>query len=186
MARRWKLGLLIFFSVILLLVAAAAFLRMNTKKHSPLDKINATVNGASIEVVYCRPAKKGRVIFGEPVEENGGPLQPWGQYWRLGANEATTIELNNTVSVGGQDLPAGKYSMYAIPRKDIWTVAINSVANRWGYGEPDYEKDVLTITVPVTYTDEVVESLTMSFNETSDQTNLVIKWDTSLVSIPLN
>ena len=181
--------MLAFFSIVLLLVAAVALLRMNTKKHSPVDKISTVLNGANIEIVYCQPSKKGRLIFGEPVAEGAeetGPLQPWGQYWRLGANEATTISVSNTINFAGQDLPAGLYSMYAIPRKDTWTIGINSVANRWGYAEPDYEKDVLSVTVPVDYKEEVTEMFTMSFDETNDQTELVMAWDTSEVRVPIN
>ncbi len=189
MTRKWKIALLVFFSTILLLVAAGALLRMNTKKHSPVDKISTVLNGANIEIVYCQPSKKDRLIFGEQVPENSeetGPLQPWGEYWRLGANEATTIELSNTIKFGGQNLDAGLYSMYAIPRKEMWTISINSVANRWGYAEPDYEKDVISVTVPVTYKETVTEMFTMSFDETNDKTELVLNWDTSEVRVPLN
>jgi hypothetical protein len=189
MTRRWKVGLLAFFSIILLLVAAGALLRMNTKKHSPVDKITTVLNGANIEIVYCQPSKKGRLIFGEEVAEDAeeaGPLQPWGSYWRMGANEATTIQVSNTINFGGQELAAGLYSMYAIPRQETWTIGINSVANRWGYNEPDYEKDVLSITVPVSYKEEVIEMFTMAFDETNDNTELVLNWDTSEVRIPIN
>ena len=188
MTRRWKVALLVFFITVLLLVAATALIRMNTKKHSPVDKISTVLHGATIDIVYCQPSKKGRVIFGEPVpedSENPGPLQPWGQYWRLVANEATTIDVSNSISFGGHELPAGLYSMYAIPRKDIWTIGINSVANRWGYAEPDYDKDVLTITVPVEYTEEVTEMFTMNFEESNETTELVMKWDTSEVRVLL-
>ena len=189
MTRRWKVGLLAFFSIVILLVAAGALLRMNTKKHSPVDKITTVMNGATVEINYCQPSKKGRLIFGEPLPEGSSetaPLQPWGQYWRLGANEATTIELSSKINFGGQELAAGLYSMYAIPRQDMWTIGINSVANRWGYAEPDYEKDVLSITVPVSYKEDVTEMFTMVFDETNDKTELVLNWDTSEVRIPIN
>ena len=75
--------------------------------------------------------------------------------------------------------------MYAIPRKDIWTIGVNSVANRWGYAEPDYDKDVLTITSPVNYTEEITEMFTISFEESDKSTELVFKWDTSEVRITL-
>ena len=76
--------------------------------------------------------------------------------------------------------------MYAIPRKDMWTISINSVANRWGYAEPDYDKDILSITVPVTYKEEITEMFTMVFDEMNEQTELVLAWDTSEVRVPLN
>lgn len=178
-----------FFIIVLVLIAAVAILRMNTKKHSPVEKISTSVNGANIEIVYCRPSKKGRVIFGEPVDEapdGAGPLQPWGRYWRLGANEATTIEVSEDIDFAGQTLKAGKYSMYAVPRKDTWTIAINSVADRWGYSEPDYDKDVLSATVPVEYSDEITEMFTMAFETTETGADLKIMWDTSNLRIPIH
>lgn len=189
MTRRWKVGLLVFFITVLLLVAVGALLRMNTKKHSPVDRISTVLNGATIDIVYCQPSKKGRVIFGEAVPEGSeetGPLQAWGEYWRLGANEATTIEVSKAIHFGGQELPAGLYSMYAIPRQEMWTIGINSVANRWGYAEPNYDKDILSITVPVTYKEEVTEMFTMHFDETNDKTELVMAWDTSEVRVPID
>jgi len=93
--------------------------------------------------------------------------------------------LSKDLNFGGHPLKAGKYSMYAIPRKDIWTIGVNSVANRWGYAEPDYDKDVLTITSPVNYTEEITEMFTISFEESDKSTELVFKWDTSEVRITL-
>jgi len=182
MTKRWKLALLVFFTVILVLVASGAFLRMNTKKHSPVDKITYAKGDIEITIVYCQPAKKGRLIFGEEADE---ALQPWGEYWRLGANEATTFKSNTDVKIGDHHLPAGFYSIYAVPGKDTWKISINSAAKRWGYAEPNYDKDILTISVPVTYSDQVMELFTMTFEPTDTGADLVMHWDTSIVKVPL-
>jgi hypothetical protein len=182
MTRKWKLGLMVFFTVVVLLVAAIAMLRMNTKKHSPVDKISIDKDNLKVEVVYCQPAKKGRLIFGEEAD---GALQPWGAYWRLGANEATTIEVASEVNFGGKLLEPGKYSLYAFPGKDTWQIGVNKGANRWGYSEPDYSKDVFKIEVPVTYSDKIVEMFTMALEPTDAGAELVMKWDTSVVRVPI-
>lgn len=182
MRRKWKLSLVVFFSVVVLLVATVAVLRMNTKKHSPVDKISFTKENLEVEVVYCQPTKKGRLIFGEEAD---GALQPWGAYWRLGANEATTIEISSDISFGGKTLKAGKYALYAFPGKDSWQIGVNTVANRWAYSEPDYSKDVFRIELPVTYTDNVVEMFTMTLEPTEEGADLVMKWDTSVVRVPI-
>ena len=182
MRRKWKLGLIVFFSVVVLLVATVAVLRMNTKKHSPVDKISFNQENLEVKVVYCQPTKKGRLIFGEEAD---GALQPWGVYWRLGANEATTIEVSSDISFGGKPLKAGKYALYAFPGKESWQIGVNTVANRWGYSEPDYSKDVFRIELPVTYTENVVEMFTMTLEPVDEGANLVMKWDTSVVRVPI-
>ncbi|MEN8251614.1 MAG: DUF2911 domain-containing protein, partial [Bacteroidota bacterium] len=88
---KWKTILLIFFSLIVILIAFVAYMRMGNKPLSPMDKVGYEKEGLNIEIVYSRPYKKGRIIFGT---EEDGALQPYGTYWRLGANEATTFEIN--------------------------------------------------------------------------------------------
>lgn len=182
MTRKWKIGLMVFFTVVVLLVAAIAILRLNTKKHSPVDKVSFEKDNLKVEVVYCQPSKKGRLIFGEEEDE---ALQPWGEYWRLGANEATTIEVSSDITFGDKSLKAGKYALYAFPGKEIWQIGVNKGANRWGYSEPDFSKDVFRIEVPVTYSDNVVEMFTMILEPTDEGAELVMKWDTSIVRVPI-
>lgn len=182
MTKKWKLLLLIFFSLIVVLIAAGAYLRMNTKKHSPQNKVNFSQDGLDLEIVYCQPYKKGRVIFGTEEE---GALQPFGKYWRMGANEATTLELNKEITIAGQSLTPGKYSIYAVPGKEKWKIGINNDANRWGYSEPDYDKDVLNFEVPVTYSSEIVEQFTITVEPAETGAELILQWDTSIVRIPI-
>lgn len=182
MTRKWKIVLLLFFSVIVILVTASAFFRMQTKKHSPMDTVTFNKGGLDIKTVYYRPYKKDRVIFGAAED---GALQPFGVYWRLGANDATTIELNKDIIFGGEPLKAGKYAIYAVPGETNWQIGINSKANRWGAAEPDHDNDVLMITVPVTYSDEVIEQLEIAYKATEQGAEMVLKWDTSVVRIPI-
>jgi len=151
--------------------------KQNTKKHSPQDTLEFINQNLKISMVYCRPYKKGRLVFG-PASE--GALQPFGKYWRLGANEATTIETNKTLAFGKRILPAGKYSIYAIPGKESWLFGINEVYDRWGLTEPDYSKDVFKIEVPIIYTKNSVEQFTISI----ERDKIVVWWDTSKAEIP--
>ena len=183
MSKNWKVVLLLFFSVILIMITVAAFLRMQTKRHSPIDTVTFAKNGLTLKTVYYRPYKKGRLIFGEAED---GALQPFGVYWRLGANDATTIEINKDVNFAGQPLKAGKYAVYAFPGEHTWEIGVNSKSNLWGAAEPDHENDVLMVTVPVSYTDEVLEQFKITFEPTEQGAEMVLTWDTSVVRIPIN
>lgn len=104
-----------------------------------------------INISYSRPGVKGRKIWGDLVpyglapgtkESKGNPFP-----WRGGANECTTIEFNKDVSINGNKLPAGKYSMQFIPSKEKWTVIFNKNTKLWGSFEYDKKDDVLRINV---------------------------------------
>lgn len=183
MTKKWKVVLLLFFSVVVILVTTVAFLKLQTKRHSPMDTVSFKKGGLNIKTVYYRPYKKGRVIFGKAEDD---ALQPFGVYWRFGANDATTLEVSQDVNFAGQPLKAGKYSIYAIPGEQNWQIGVNSKANRWGKAEPDHENDVLMVTVPVNYSDEVVEQFKIKFEATEYGAEMVLMWDTSVVKIPIN
>jgi hypothetical protein len=182
MTKKWKIVLLVFFSLVVILITAGALLRRNTKKHSPVDKISFNEGGLTLESVYCQPYKKGRKIFGT---EDEGALQPFGEYWRMGANEATTLEANRDITFGGKQLKSGKYSIYAVPGEEIWRIGVNPDANRWGVPAPSYDKDVISIDVPVTYGDDIVEQLKIDFVAGNPGAIMVIKWEKSIIKIPI-
>lgn len=128
-------------------------------------------------VIYSRPQKDNRVVFGDLIEYN--------TVWRLGANEATEIELFKDVKVDGKKLPKGRYTMYAIPTPSQWTVIFNKDTDTWGAFKYDEKKDVLRLNVPVQKTTEVTEAFTMSFNKTAGGADLIIAWDTVSVTVPI-
>lgn len=183
MPKKWKIVLLVFFSLIVLLVAAGAFFRMQTKKHSPLDTVGFESESLNLKIVYSRPYKKGRVIFG-PKE--AGAIQPYGVYWRMGANDATTIEVSSDITFAGKPLKAGKYSIYAYPGESEWKININSESNRWALSEPAHKNDVLTVMVPVTYSNKVIDQFTIMFEPTNSGVDMALRWDTSVIRIPIN
>jgi hypothetical protein len=128
-------------------------------------------------VLYSRPQKAGRTVFGELVE--------YGKVWRMGANEATEIELYQSVKIAGKKIQKGRYTLYAIVEKEKWTIIINKDTDIWGSFKYDAKKDVLRTDVTVQKTTEVVESLSMVFDKTFTGANLVVAWDNVKVSIPM-
>lgn len=170
--------------VLLVIVAALTWFRSYTKSHSPAATAEYHQNGTDIVVKYCQPLKKGRLIFGD---EASGALQPYGKYWRVGANEATLFQTNKNLMVNDQLLEAGRYSVYAYPGKDSWQVVFSSDVDRWGLPAPDAEKDVIKTNVPAINGQPVTEQFTISFIEDdSGKVNMVWAWDETVVSTPIH
>lgn len=141
-----------------------------------------TENGLSVRIDYSRPSKRGRLIFGT---EQDSALQPYGKYWRLGANEATVFEFSKPVEIDNKKLEAGSYSVYAFPGPDSFEVGINQTWNRWGLGEPDYTKDVARFKVPVESVHSPVEQFTISLGEGDHDVKIICEWDNVRFVIPV-
>jgi hypothetical protein len=127
-------------------------------------------------VIFSRPQKNKRVIFGELIE--------YGIVWRLGANEATELEFFRDVKLGGKKIAKGRYTIYAIPQANEWTIIINKDTDVWGAFKYDQKKDVARINVPITKTTETIEVFTMGFAKNGNGLALNISWDDSAVSVP--
>ena len=106
---------------------------------SPRKEMKGNVDGVDVVINYGSPSVKGRTI--------GQGLAPFGEIWRTGANKATTFEVKQDVSIEGQSLPAGKYSVFTIPGQDNWVIIFNKVNDQWGTVY-DQAEDALRITVP--------------------------------------
>jgi hypothetical protein len=174
-----KKVLMIIGAVVILAAIALPILRSQTKKHSPEAVASTTANGLDIEVRYCQPSKKGRLIFGEKTE---GALQPYGEYWRAGANEATVFETRTDVLIAGKSLAAGKYNLYTYPAKTSWDICFGSDWDRWGATEPAKEKEVLRVTLPANYQADLQEVFTITFDPAG---NMELRWDNARVMIPV-
>ncbi len=149
-----------------------------SKRPSPPATATTTFDGITVTVNYSQPAKKGREIF-------GSKLVPFGEVWRAGANEATTITVSGDVNFGDKPLKAGTYSLFTIPTKDKWTFILNSEAKQWGAYERKPAKDVLkTDATPMT-TKEVTERFTISLDKADKGTMLTLAWDMTKVSLPI-
>lgn len=126
-------------------------------------------------ILYSRPQKANRTIFGGIVKYN--------EVWRLGANEATEIDIYEKVKINGNTLHKGRYSMYCIPSENKWTIIFNSEKDIWGVAY-NSKKDVLRVDVNVENNTEEVEALTMYFDSSKNKYILNILWDKLKVSIP--
>lgn len=127
-------------------------------------------------VLYSRPHLQGRHIFQDVV--------PAGQPWRLGANEATELELFEPAIIQNKPIPEGRYSLYAIPKSGEWTIVINRKLYRWGL-DIDPTLDVARFTLPVQTPDTQLEYFTIAFMGTGNEAELLIGWDNSMVKLPL-
>jgi hypothetical protein len=162
---------------ILLLASSLSFGQEVFKpRPSPLAVTAMRYKDAYAKIVYSQPQKRGREIFGK--------LVPFGQVWRLGANEATEITLTKDLLVNNQSLKAGSYSMFVIPEKDKWTMIINSDVGLWGAYNYVQALDVMRFEVPVTQNNVNFEAFTMTFDQKNEMAELLIMWDTIKVSIP--
>jgi len=130
-----------------------------------------------IKIIYSRPSVKGREIFGK--------LEEYGKVWRLGANESTEIRFFKPAMIGGKNIPAGTYSLFAIPEKDKWVIIINSDTDRWGAYTYNESKDIARVTVPVKELPATVEALSMTFTPAASGVNLIIGWDKTSVEVPV-
>ena len=175
--------LIISVGLIVVVIGLFVLLKHNTKSHSPADKVIYTEGELKIAIDYCKPYKKGRTIFSEAAEK---VLQPYGTYWRMGANEATTFDVNKDVLINDKLLKAGKYQIYAVPNKEVWKIYFNTEWDRWGATEADHKTDVLETEVTANNEAPLQEQLILSF-ENKDSLGtalLVIHWDKTRVKIP--
>lgn len=171
--------------VLVALIGIMGYLASATKKHSPAATASIQINDLKMEVKYCRPYRKNRLIFGD---EKNSALQPYGKYWRAGANEATTFNVNKDIVFNDQPVKAGIYSLYAIPGETKWIIALNKDYDRWGASPPDEEDDVIRTEVTANNTASDMDQFIISFDpadSSSSSTHLVLHWDHTQVKIPV-
>lgn len=167
-----------------LLVTVGYFTYLNMFPKSPPTMAETSDRGLDIKVTYGQPSKRGRVIFGE---EATGALQPYGKYWRFGANAATEITFSKNINFAGQSVNAGSYRMYTVPGEQSFKVVLNSelgvrLMARW---DANHELDVASVDVPVQMAPSEVEKFTISFRSDSVGTIMDCAWDRTLISIPI-
>lgn len=126
-------------------------------------------------VIYSRPQKSGRTIFGDVLK--------YGSTWRLGANEATELEFFKDVTIDNRKVSKGRYVLYCIPFEDKWTVVLNSDLFTWGL-KIDSAKDVHRFTIPVNKTNYPFEVFTMEFEKAGKGAELIMEWDSIRAKLP--
>lgn len=167
------------------MLLGAAFMYLNNRNRtlSPPGTAELTNGALSVSIAYSRPSVRERLIFGK---EEDGAIQPWGQYWRMGANESTEVTFSTDVQFNGMGLEQGTYKMYAVPGKEAFTVNLNSELGTWGAMEPDYELDILSTSVPVGQIPNV-EQHTIRLEATGqDSTNIIVEFSDVRLTIPVS
>jgi len=147
---------------------------------SRLDSVITTLGTDTLVVCYSRPRMLGRPIMGRVV--------PFGEPWRLGANEATTLTVSAPVLFGDIRLEAGSYSLYAVPEEREWRVIVNRAGRRWGIPINDTVKaqDIGSVSAAVEAVTPPVEEFRIQFERNgSDAVDLVIEWDRTRVRVPI-
>ena len=129
-------------------------------------------------VVYSRPQKDNRPIFGQLIEYN--------KVWRLGANEATELEFFKDVTIAGKKVAKGRYTVYAIPTENKWTIILNRDTDTWGAFVYDEKKDILRTDVPTQLLTTPVDAFSMGFNKTERGMDLFIAWDNVSANLPIS
>ncbi len=144
-------------------------------RSSPKAEVIQFIGVNRIAIDYSRPSVRGREVF--------GALVPYGKVWRAGANEATTIALQYDAKIGGFPVPAGKYSIFLVPKKEDWELIINKEWNQWGAYNYSSEKDLFRVEVPVS-TVPHQEQLVFDFVAVKRASGwLKLRWATSQVEV---
>lgn len=158
-----------------------ATLEEAASRPSPLGQVTFTFGDGTATLCYGRPSARGRTVMGE--------LVPFGEPWRMGANEATVLHLPFAAQVGGVALEPGSYSLYAVPGEREWEIVVNGSAARWGVPISDEVRaqDVGSFTRPATDTDRMVETLTYVWESHGEgMGHLVMEWEDTRVEIPVH
>ena len=143
---------------------------------SPLDSVKATIGAANIEIVYSRPFKRGRVIWGDVV--------PWGTPWRTGANAATQLTTSADLMVGNTVVPAGKYTLWSLPTATGTQLIINTQTGQWGTVY-DPSRDLARIDMTHSTPARPVEQFTIAVTPQGNAATLRISWDDREYSVPV-
>jgi hypothetical protein len=141
-------------------------------------KMNHEIAGSPImRVIYSRPQKNGRTIFGDVLA--------YGKPWRLGANEASEIEFFKSVTIQNQKVNAGRYIIYCIPYEDKWTMVLNTDLYTWGL-KIDSTKDLMHFDIAVKKSAADVEYFTMVFQPDGNGADLLMTWDNVEARLTIN
>jgi hypothetical protein len=162
---------------VVLCCSAALFAQKTTQLKvggggSPHVRTEWTIDGAAISIEYGRPYLKGRDLT---------TLRPAGTVWRVGADEATTLKTDKTLKLGAQTVPAGTYTLFAVPGEKEWQLAINKQTGQWGTAY-DQSQDLCRVPMSVSTLSTPVEQVTFVIDDTPAGATLAIDWGTTRAS----
>lgn len=171
-------GKLSLFLWIVLATLAGGAIPTEAQLASPSAKASCKfVGGKTITVNYSSPRMRGRKIFGD--------LVPFGEVWRAGADDATTFVPNADVIVGGKSLPAGKYTLFALPTPNKWTLIISKQTGEWGIPYPGEKYDFTRVEMRLSKLPSPLENFTISFDQAGTMCTMKFDWETTRASIDI-
>ncbi len=139
---------------------------LSCAQKSPRQQTSGTIDGVNIEIDYSAPSVKERTIW--------GGLEKYDKVWRAGADKNTTITFDADVTIDGEELPAGKYGFFIIPKKDgDWTIIFNTKNDNWGATKYDESDDALRVYITPEFGNENQEQL---FYGVMDD-NILFAWE---------
>ena len=170
----------IIYIMFLLFVSFYGFSQLKTPSASTSSEIEQVVGLTEIEVDYNRPSKRGRVIFGN--------LVPFGKIWRTGANSGTEISFSTDVSINGENINEGTYSIFSIPNEESWQIIFYSDTDLWSVPRNwEESKIIFQSNFKSKTNNKVVETFSISFEDiTNNNVNLVFSWDDTNVIVPID
>lgn len=177
-----KKAVIIIISIIVVLAAAFIYMNYRSRTLSPPASASLTNGSLTITLDYSAPSVRNRVIFGTKEQK---ALQPYGEYWRLGANESTEIAFTKNVLFNGNAVKAGRYRIYTVPGADTFEVILNSELGVWGAFTPDAALDVVRTKVPVERLATPTEQFTVSLKPASDTINIRFEWERVAFEVPV-
>jgi hypothetical protein len=160
----------------LIILGASACAQDKASRPSPPEKAQCKLaDGKTVTIDYGSPRTKGRKIFGE--------LVPYGKVWRAGANEATTFVTDADLTVGGTAVPAGSYTLFAIPEADKWTLIISRTTGEWGTNYSGPGADLARIAMKASKLPSSVENFTIAFDQSGSACTLHMDWESTRASV---
>lgn len=170
-------GLMALLCATLLLVPTAGQVAAQDKRASPHETVSADIDGAKVSITYGRPYMKGRKVM--------GALVPYGQVWRTGADEATTIESTKALMFGPLHMNPGKATLYTLPSEAGWKFIISRKTGQWGT-DYDAKQDLGRIDARVEKLQAPVEQFTIAIekNPAGKGGQIVMSWETTKVVVP--
>jgi len=159
-----------------LLLTSGIYGQINKPSLSPRVKSVYEVGLSTVKLDYGQPSMRGRIVF--------GGLVPYDKLWRTGANRFTKISFETDVTVEGNKVPKGEYSLYSIPGKKQWTIILNKGINQWGTSGYEKSKDLVRFKVDTKLATNLRETFTIFFEDySSDGATMVLAWEQTEVQI---
>ncbi len=149
----------------------------DTLKSSPKRVTMETIGDTHIHIEYGSPGVKGRMIW--------GGLVAYDQVWATGAHNATTVDFSTAVTIGGKNIPKGKYALFTIPGKDEWTIIINSRNKQHLADEYNPSEDLVRVKVKPVKKDKMVQRLSYLIEKDGKNASIAIEWEYLRVVMPV-